>query len=523
MADPITFESIGVSMSTQSEDPRAKPQTDTPFKILIMGDFSGRTNRGEETDGSDIDCRKTYRVDRDSDETIMENMGVSVCLPAAGGGTPWVELAFTEMDDFHPEKIYYNTSIFKVMRKTRNQLLDSDTAAETADFLSGSKDAGAEKEGSDKGQASPTQEKNFAKETTAGLLDQVLNASAAATVDTSRSRPQTDWDRFLSDIVRPHLVPDIGDAQDAMVAAIDHSISATMRRILHHPDLQALEAAWRALRFCLRNLETDEQLTVNLLDVTQCEIAADLTAHEEIKDTALYRKLSSAGMQHSQEAPWTLLAGLYSFSASKKDAITLARLGGLAQALGAPFVGAGDAGLVNCASLAANPDPADWKMKVAQDDENAWQVIRTLPEAGWVGLALPRFVIRMPYGEKTDPVDAFDFEEMSNQAKHEAYLWANPVFAIVQILGRTFTRQGWNWSRGLENEIDGLPILVVDENGQKEIKSCAEAFLGERALETLVGNGLMPLVAFKDSDRVKLARFQSIADPPSPLHGSWRW
>jgi type VI secretion system protein ImpC len=510
MADKITLEGIDVSMAAYPEAHRPQTRADTPCTILILGDFSGRANRGAETDGSDIDRRKLHRVDRDNDDSVMEKMGVSLRLQLNGGQTPPVELSFDEMDDFHPEQIFYRAPIFKALKKSRRQLSDPETAAEMVGRLATEKSP------------SPAAEKiDFSGETTAGLLDQVLDASSPESVGTGRSQPQTDWDRFLGSIVGPHLVPDIGDEQDAMVAAVDRSISETMRSILHHPDFQIVEAAWRTLRFCLRRLETDETLRIYLLDATQKEIAADLTANEDIRDTALYRKLSSAVLAGSQQAPWSLLAGMYTFSMKKTDAVTLARLGAMGQMLGAPFVGAGDAGLVGCASLGESPDPTDWTKQSDPVDEKAWQVIRTLPEAGWVGLAMPRFIIRMPYGEKTDPMDAFDFEEMHAPVKHEDYLWAHPVFALVQIFGRTFTRHGWNWSRGLSNEINDLPLHLVEADGQKTIKPCAEAFLGEKALEIIVANGIMPLVAFKDDGRVRLVRFQSIADPLQALSGCW--
>ncbi len=523
MADPITFERVDVSMSANLGESRARPRADTPFTILIMGDFSGRANRGAETDGSDIHQRKLYRVDRDNDEAVMEELGVSICLPAGAGQAPPMELAFTEIDDFHPEQIYSRTSIFKALKKNRRELLDPDTATEALARFSTPSSAGSRDAESGSTQTPAVSPSEFAKETTAGLLEQVLDASVSDPSDSGRPSPQTDWDRFLGDIVSPHLVPDIGDQQEAMVAALDKTISESMRSILHHPDFKSVESAWRALRFCLRRLETDERLTVYLLDVTQSELASDLTAHEEIRDTAIYRKLSSSALGPGGGPPWAVLAGLYSFAARRKDAITLARLGAVGQILGAPFVGAGDAGLANCSSLAATPDPSDWNMAIDPDAEKAWQVIRTLPEAGWVGLAMPRFLIRLPYGEKTDPVDAFDFEEMTEPVEHEAYLWACPVFAVIQVLGNTFTRSGWSWSRGLANAVDDLPIALVDDGGEKTIKPCAEIYLSERALDILVAKGLMPLVAFTDGGRMKLARFQSIADPPTRLNGSWTW
>ncbi|BBO73300.1 hypothetical protein DSCW_07170 [Desulfosarcina widdelii] len=521
MADPITFESIGVSMSTQPVDPRGRPQSDTPFKVIIMGDFSGQANRGGETDGSDIDRRRLYRVDRDSDDSVMDKMGVALRLQWAGGQTPPVELVFEELDDFHPEQIFYRVPIFKALKKSRRKLLDPETAAEIVGRISQEKALSPETQDPVPSPTPDADKVDFSGETTAGLLDQVLDASSPAPAANGRSKSQTDWDRFLGAIVGPHLVPDIGDEQDAMVAAIDRSISETMRRILHHQDFQAVESVWRALRFCLRRLETDDTLSVYLLDATQVEVASDLTANEDLRDTALYKRLSSAVLADSNQAPWSLLAGLYTFSRKKADTVTLARLGAMGQILGAPFVGAGEGGLVGATSFADNPDPSDWKLEGDLNDEKTWRVLRTLPEATWVGLAIPRFIIRWPYGEKTDPVDAFDFEEIIEPAHHEDYLWANPVFALIQVFGRTFTHHGWDWSRGLVAGIDDLPLILVSDGEEKAVKPCTETFLSERALEILVANGLMPLVAFKDAGQVRLARFQSIAEPLHRLSGRW--
>jgi len=521
MADPITFESIGVSMGNQPEVPRAKPHSDAPFNIIIMGDFSGRANRGAETDGSDIDRRRLNRVDRDNDDSVMERMGVSLRLQLDEGHSPPVELAFAEMDDFHPEQIVYRTPIFEALRKSRRKLLDPEKAAEIMGRFSTGKGPSPETE--DRGPSpSPDAEKSdFSGETSSGLLDQVLDASSPEFVASGRPEPQTDWDRFLGAIVGPHLVPDTADQQDAMVAAVERSISETMRSILHHPDFQAVESAWRALRFCLRRLETDETLKIYLLDATRRELTADLTANEDLRDTALYRKLSSAVLADSRQAPWSLLAGAYTFCRKKTDVVILARLGAMGQILGAPFVGAGDADLVGVQSLAGSPDPSDWNLEGSPKDEKAWRVLRALPESAWVGLAMPRFIIRWPYGEKTDPVDAFDFEEIAGPANHEDYLWANPVFALIQVLGSTFTRFGWDWSRGMAADIDDLPLIVAADGEEKAVKPCAEIFLSERALETLIAAGLMPLVSFKDAGRIRLARFQSIAHPPALLHGPW--
>ncbi|WP_319410074.1 type VI secretion system contractile sheath domain-containing protein [uncultured Desulfosarcina sp.] len=521
MDDPISFDSMDVSLSTNFQENFEKPRPDTPFRILIMGDFSGRANRGVETDGSDIGQRMLFKVDRDSDEKVMEKMAVSIRLRVAGNGTPPVDMTFGELDDFHPEQIYFRTDIFKKMKDVRNQLINPDTFVETASRLTGKSMSPTHPRHDKKSDKLPPGEPCFAGDTTGNLLDHVLDASLPAAVGGDRAKPQTDWDRFLGDIVGPHLVPDIEKEQDAMVEAVDRTISDLMRRLIHHPDFQAIESAWRALQFCLRRLETDENLMVYLIDVSKVELASDLTAHEDLRDTASYKILASTSQHHRGQAPWSLLAGMYTFSPKKMDAVVLARLGAMGQMFGAPFVSRGDTGFMGCPSLPTTPDPSDWTVEPEPSDKKAWQAVRTLPEARWIGLALPRFLIRMPYGEATDPVDAFAFEEIGDPADHEHYLWANPIFALILVLGRTFTQFGWEWSRGLASGVSGLPLHVFEEQGERTLKPCAEVFLSDRSLEKIIGYGLMPLVSFKDQDRIQLARFQSVADPLSPLSGRW--
>ncbi|BBO67188.1 hypothetical protein DSCA_11180 [Desulfosarcina alkanivorans] len=519
MADPITFDSIDVSMSTTLQDTGLKPQPDSSFRILILGDFSGRANRGVDSRDPDIGRRRIHRVDRDNLDAVMEKMAVSLNLDAAGSGAPPVELSFTEMDDFHPDRIYRRSQLFKSMKDLRKGVIKAETFAEIASRFSGK--AKTPSQTGSEGAISSPREPDFAGETHAGLLDQVLDASAPASAGPGKTGPQTDWDRFLADIVSPHLVPDIAKEQDAMVGAVDRTISEIMGRLLHHPDFQAVESAWRGLDYCLRRLETGEKLEVCLLDVTKTELASDLTACEDLRDTALHNKLAAPFRRQGGQASWSLLAGMYHFLPTKTDAVVLARMGAMGQMLGAAVIGGADPGFVGCPSLFEAPDPSDWTLEPDPADRQAWQVLRTLPEARWIGLALPRFIVRWPYGADTDPLEAFAFEEMNDPVNHEDYLWANPVFALVLVFGRTFARNGRDWSRGLVSDVSDLPLHVFTDRGERGIKPCGEAFLSDRAIEKMVACGLMPLVSFRDEGRIQLVRFQSVAATASPLAGPW--
>ena len=204
------------------------------------------------------------------------------------------------------------------------------------------------------------------------------------------------------------------------------------------------------------------------------------------------------------------------------DAELLGRLARIARAAGAPFIAAASPRLLGCESLAETPHPRDWRLTPDADSANAWAALRGLPEASAIGLALPRFLLRLPYGKKTDPIDSFDFEEMPEDPPHEEYLWGNPAFACTVLLAQSFSEYGWELRPGVHAQVDGLPLHVYEHDGESELKPCAEALLTEDAADRILENGLMPLVSLKGRDAVRLVRFQSIAKPLGALAGGWQ-
>jgi type VI secretion system protein ImpC len=156
-----------------------------------------------------------------------------------------------------------------------------------------------------------------------------------------------------------------------------------------------------------------------------------------------------------------------------------------------------------------------------KDTLESWAAVRRLPQAGWLGLALPRFLMRLPYGKQTTPAENFAFEEFSGAPDHEDYLWANPALACAYLLAEAFAESGWDLRPGEVSEISGLPAHVYRAHGESHLKPCAEALLSEDAAEAILDRGLMPFVSVKGSDTIRLLRFQSIAMPAAPLAGRW--
>lgn len=231
---------------------------------------------------------------------------------------------------------------------------------------------------------------------------------------------------LLQSVVQPHIVW-TDPRQPAWVAAVDAAIGDQLRAILHQPAFQALEATWRSIHHLVSNY-SDDTVQIFLLDASRQELLADLrVAGGDPKATGLYRLLIERGIQMPDGEPWAALVGDYRFGAGPEDVALLALLGSLAAQSGGPFLAAATQELLGCHSVTALADPAQWQSLPAEAEQR-WQALRGCVVAPWIGLALPRVLLRLPYGTKTDPVEAFAFEEMPSGRDPDAYLWGNPAF-----------------------------------------------------------------------------------------------
>ena len=516
MSKPISFEKVEVNIVSTMEKTHGVPEPETPFRIAIFGDFSGRTN--QDIIDPALDNRRPLLVDRDNLDEVLTKHKVKIKLPILGKESPPVTIEFSELDDFHPDSLFERLEIFEGLRETRKGIKDTSTFAELTKEL----------KRADKPSESGTPPKDVEKaiesisgQTTGGLLDQVLEETQEKAPDTESSRGTSEWDNFLNQIVKPYLVPDIEPQQAEMLDAVDAATSELMQRILHHPNFQEIESAWRGVHFLVSRLETDEQLKLYLLDISKAELAADLGATDNLRSTRIYKLLAEQTVETFGGEPWAVLAGNYTFDNSHEDAELLGRIAKIAKAAGAPFIAAANDKVLGCESLAKTPDPDDWQRPTDTKDSQAWEELRKLPEASYLGLTLPRFLLRLPYGADTDPIERFDFEEMIGVPDHDDYLWGNPSFACVYLLAQAFSRYGWNLRPGIIQDIEGLPLYIYKEEGESRVKPCAEVVLTERAAEIILDKGLMPLLCFRNQDIIRLARFQSIADPLTSMAGRW--
>jgi type VI secretion system protein ImpC len=491
MKKPISFGKLDFDLVTSLDNTSGELDPDMPFRILILGDFSGRTNRRLFEPKAAI-LGRLLQVDRDNLDEVIEKIGIEARLQLFGEEEPPVSLRFRELDDFHPDRLFEQMELFRAICNKRKIIADPSFLVSARGKLC---------------VPAPAEDialRRVVSQSTGSLLDQVLEETAG---EDSKKDPVTrpsEWDSFLDSVVQPHTLSDNASEQAHLLAELDDTIGELMRAILHFPDFQAIEAAWRGVDFLISRLDAGNELKLYLLDISKEELAEELQS-EDLGATGIFRLL----IEQTPEAyPWGLVAGNFFFDSSIEDLEALGRMSLIAAAGHVSFVTATDTALLGS-------ERGDW----SQDNE-AWNMLRQLPEAAYLRLSLPGFLLRLPYGQDTDPTELFDFEEMPLPC-YDQYLWGNPVFASTFLIGEAFSASGWAFKPGMVQDIENLPLHIYKAEEESHVTPCTGTLLTEDAVEALMDMGLMPLISFKARDIVRVARFHSIANPPSLMSGSW--
>jgi len=519
VTESAPFGKIDIHLGVNPAQSSGTAEPGTPFRILILGDFTGRRSR-EAVDNVGLAERKPITVDRDNFDELPGRMNVSLQFPLGGADGPATEVRFGELDDFHPDRLFDRVPVFEELRRMRRRLLNSETFPEAAAELTQGRVADVEQPVSP---ATKPEEKPESEappsESTGGLLDAAPEATdPAAAASASGSQM---FDQLIQEIVAPYVEPSPDPRQPELVAAVDEAIGEQMRRLLHHPDYQALESAWRSVSWLVRRLETDAKLKLHLLDVSRAELVDDLAQSDDLSQSGLFKLLEqhSTGVPGSE--PFACLIGLYQFGPNTDDVATLGRMATIADHLQTPFIAAGSPAFAGCPCIAETPDPDDWTSELPADVAAAWKDLRRHSAAAAVALLTPRFLLRLPFGKTSDQCERFAFEEMRQPPVHADYLWGNPAVLAAWVLGTGFRQDGWQLHTERSCEIDGLPVHVFDADGEREQKPCAEGWLTERAAGVLGAAGLTPVLSVRGRDAVHFGGLRSLADPRTPLAGRW--
>lgn len=307
---------------------------------------------------------------------------------------------------------------------------------------------------------------------------------------------------------------------DAIIAAIDARVGQQLDRILHHAEFQRLEGAWRGLHYLVSNTETDEKLKIRVMNLSKDELGKMFRKFKGVAwdQSPLFKQIYEAEYGTLGGAPFGALVGDYQFDQTPPDVEVLSGLAKIAAASHAPFIASPSPALFQMQSWQELSNPRDLTKIFDMPEYADWRAFRQSDDSRYVGLAMPRFLARLPYGAKTNPAEGMAYEEKADGGKHENYTWANSAYAMAANVTRAFKLYGWTTAiRGVESggAVDKLPTHTFStDDGGVDVKCPTEIAITDRREGELAKNGLLALVHRKDSNQAVFMAGDSLHRPP---------
>jgi type VI secretion system protein ImpC len=305
----------------------------------------------------------------------------------------------------------------------------------------------------------------------------------------------------------------------AIIGEIDRKLSEQINLIIHHEQFQALENGWRGLHYLVNNTETDEKLKIRFMDVSKNELRRNLKRFKGVgwDQSPLFKSIYESEYGQLGGEPYGCMVADYFFDHTPPDVEMLQSISKVAAAAHTPFISGASPAVMQMDSWQELANPRDLT-KIFQNTEYApWHSLRQSDDSRYIGLAMPRFLGRLPYGVKTNPVDEFDFEEDTDGTDHSKYNWVNAAYAMAVNINRSFKHYGWCTSiRGVESGgvVENLPCHTFPtDDGGVDMKCPTEIAISDRREAELSKNGFIPLLHRKNTDYAAFIGAQSLQKP----------
>ncbi len=480
------------------------PVPDGPFCLGILGDFSGREGRRETPTEPGLDARPLIRV---TPENVLQLGGLSprVRIGRGEGDSGPEEIAFSDMEDFRPDGLFRRVAALERYRRARERHLGQ--GARTRYEAENEPETEPGPEESPEG-ASPPEAPAVAPPD-AGFLDAVLDETREELAAGADGLDE-DLDGFIRRVVRPHRVEsERGRTQE--VAALDEEISETLSQLLHEPAFQRLESLWRSVIFLLSRIEVKSTLRVYLIDISKSDLISDLLSSDDPTDWSLGSLVLGPVSEHGEELRWAGLVGAYTFGSEDEDIPLLQRIGLLAEAAEVPWFSAGDPVLLGCDSMEAALEPREWTDPV----DPRWAQLRGNPEASWISLAFPGFLLRTPYGTQGKGAKSFDFTEAVTGPTD--LLWGNPAILCGIAMARAFTAFEGRIRSIQPFTAENLPVFETEKGWASPLRG----LLSHSAAARMRESGFTPVLGGRNEAVLRLQGVRTISSGENTIRAWW--
>ncbi len=351
----------------------------------------------------------------------------------------------------------------------------------------------------------------------ASILDEIVNATKLKPSDEAYGVTKKGVEALISQLLEPgREVPKISKAVvDDMIAEIDKKLSLQLDAVLHHKEFQKLESAWRSLRYLVDKTDFRENNKIEIINVSKEDLLEDFEDAPEIPKSGLYKTVYTAEYGQFGGQPYAVMIGNYEFGPGPQDIKLMQHVASVAAMAHAPFIGAVGPAMFGLDDFNGLPQLKDLKSIFEGPQYTKWQSFRESEDSRYVGLALPRFLLRLPYGPDTEPVKAFQYEEDVSK-DHGDYLWGNAAFTFASRLTDSFAKYRWCANiigpKG-GGAVEDLPLHQYEAMGAIQTKIPTEVLISERREYELAEEGFIGLTMRKGSDNAAFFSANSVQKP----------
>jgi type VI secretion system protein ImpC len=355
------------------------------------------------------------------------------------------------------------------------------------------------------------------EEAEGSLLEQIMSQTKLQPSDETYDIAKRGMQAFIAELVKPeHAAERIDKAiVDQMIAEIDSRLSIQVDEILHHPEVQKIESAWRGLKLVIDRTNFRENVRVEILNISKDQLLEDFEDAPEITKSGLYKHVYTAEYGQFGGEPVAAMVANYHFGPGPQDVKLLQSVAAVGAMSHSPFIAAAGPQFFGEDSFEKLPNLKDLKSIFEGPQYIKWQSFRESEDSRYVGLTLPRFLLRLPYGENSNPIKAFNYEETVS-GSHEHYLWGNTAFAFATRLTDSFAKYRWcpniigPQSGG---SVEDLPLHQYESMGEIETKIPTEVLISDRREYELAEEGFIPLTMRKGSDNAAFFSANSVQKP----------
>jgi type VI secretion system protein ImpC len=304
----------------------------------------------------------------------------------------------------------------------------------------------------------------------------------------------------------------------SLISALDLKLTEQINKIMHHPDFQKLEGSWRGLHYLINNTETDEMLKIRVMNISKTDVAKTLKRFKGTNwdQSPVFKKVYEEQYGTFGGEPFGCLVGDFYYDHTPPDVEALGEISKVCAAAHTPFIAGVSPTVAQMGSWQELSNPRDLTKIFTSPEYAPWRSLRESDDARYLGLAMPRFLARLPYG-KNNPVEEFDFNEDVENAIHDKFAWSNSAYAMAVNINRSFKLYGWcSRIRGVESggAVEGLPVHTFPtDDGGVDMKCPTEIAITDRREAELAKNGFMPILHRKNSDIAAFIGAQSLNKP----------